>query len=116
MRVRLEMRVRLALICLRGIVMKPLLFALCVVFASGGLSAQKLVWQPSPGHTQVPIWPGAVADAQPVVGPENTGPENKERGRGRPWAFVGKVSGPTIAGYAPKGKNTGAAVGGFPRG
>ena len=50
--------------------MKPLLFALCVVFASGGLSAQKLVWQPSPGHTQVPIWPGAVPDAQPVAGPE----------------------------------------------
>jgi hypothetical protein len=37
--------------------------------ASGGfLSAQTPVWQPSPGHTQVPIWPGAAPDAQPVAG------------------------------------------------
>lgn len=49
------------------IVMKPLLFALCVVFSFGGLSAQKPVWQPSPGHTQVPIWPGRVPDPQPVL-------------------------------------------------
>jgi hypothetical protein len=39
--------------------MKTLICALCVVFAcmfaSGGLSAQMPVWQPSPGHTQVPI-------------------------------------------------------------
>jgi acetyl esterase/lipase len=50
--------------------MKPLLFALCVVFAFGDLSAQQTTWQPSPGHTQVPIWPGAVPDQQPVAGPE----------------------------------------------
>ena len=50
--------------------MKPLIFALCVVFACGRLSAQTNVWQPSPGHTQMPIWPGAVPDAQPVPGPE----------------------------------------------
>jgi len=37
--------------------MKPLIFALCVVFAFRGLSAQKPGWQPSPGHTQMPIWP-----------------------------------------------------------
>src|ERR1700721_2217322 len=47
------------------IVMKPFLFALCVVFEFGGLSAQPTAWQPSPGHTQVLIWPGAVPDAQP---------------------------------------------------
>jgi hypothetical protein len=29
--------------------MKPLIFALCVVFARGDLSAQMPVWQPSPG-------------------------------------------------------------------
>ena len=42
--------------------MKPLIFALCVVFAFGGLSAQKPGWQPSPGHYAMPIWPGAVPD------------------------------------------------------
>jgi len=49
--------------------MKPLLFALCFVFACGGLSARQTpTWQPSPGHTQVPIWPGTPPDAQPVAG------------------------------------------------
>ena len=31
--------------------MKPLLFALYVVFVFGGLSAQTPAWQPSPGHS-----------------------------------------------------------------
>ena len=66
--------------------MKPLIFALCVVFAFGGLSAQTPVWQPSPGHTQVPIWPGAVPDAQPVAGPEiATATGKDELVGGRPW-------------------------------
>jgi len=66
--------------------MKPLLFALCVVFVCGGLSAQQTVWQPSPGHTQVPIWPGAVPDPQPVAGPEVTTPSSVKGGliAGRP--------------------------------
>jgi len=96
--------------------MKPLLFALCVVFASGGLNAQTPGWQPSPGHTQVPIWPGAVPDQQPVAGPEEshwwpTGPS------GPPGGFaVYHVSQPTMTVYSPSGKNTGAAVVVFPGG
>jgi hypothetical protein len=50
--------------------MKPLILALCVVFPFSGLSAQTPAWQPSAGHTQVPIWPGAVPDAQLVAGRE----------------------------------------------
>jgi hypothetical protein len=47
------------------ILMKRLNSVLCVgalgvLFGSGRVSAQPAVWQPSPGHTQVPIWPGAV--------------------------------------------------------
>ena len=38
--------------------------------AFADLRAQTHVWQPAPGHTQIPIWPGAVPDAQPVPGPE----------------------------------------------
>ena len=68
-----------------GIVMKPLIFALCVVFAFSGLSAQTPVWQPSPGHTQVPIWPGAAPDAQPVAGPEVA----RRRGR-TTWSPAGR--------------------------
>ena len=94
-----------------------MLFALCVFFACGGLSAQKPVWQPSPGHTQVPIWPGAVPDPQPVAGPETSTTRQKDRlVAGKPWTYVGHVSRPTMTVYSPTGKNTGAAVVVFPGG
>jgi len=97
--------------------MKPLILALCVVFAFGGLNAQTPAWQPSPGHTQVPIWPGAVPDAQPVAGPEDdTATVTESPVAGRPWVQVGNVSRPTMTVYAPKEKNTGAAVVVFPGG
>jgi acetyl esterase/lipase len=95
---------------------KPLMFAFCVVFASGGLSAQTPGWQPSPGHTQVPIWPGAVPDAQPAAGPEDAGTVKDRLVAGRPWVYVGHVSRPTMTVYAPKEKNTGVAVVVFPGG
>ncbi|MGA3285117.1 MAG: alpha/beta hydrolase [Verrucomicrobiota bacterium] len=95
--------------------MKPLIFALCVVFACGGLSAQTPAWQPSPGHAQVPIWPGAVPDAQPVTGPEFT-TTSKSLVAGRPWVAVERVSQPTMTVYSPKGTNTGVAVVVFPGG
>ena len=87
--------------------MKPLIFALCVVFACSGLSAQKPVWQPSAGHTQMPIWPGRVPDAR--FGP----PANTEMAKP---GEVDNVSRPTMTVYSPKGKNTGAAVVVFPGG
>jgi hypothetical protein len=40
--------------------MKSLIFACCVVFACGDLRTQTNVWPPSPGPTQIPIWPGKV--------------------------------------------------------
>jgi len=96
--------------------MKPLLFALCVVFASGSVSVQQTTWQPSPGHTQVPIWPGVAPDAQPVAGPEDATQVNDHLVAGRPWLAVGHVSQPTMTVYSPTGKNTGAAVVVFPGG
>src|SRR5580765_2656963 len=101
--------------------MKPLLCALFVVFgvvcACGGLSAQKATWQPSPGHSQVPLWPGGVADAGPVTGPETSATtDTKELVAGKPWVYVSNVSQPTITVYSPKGKNTGAALVVFPGG
>src|ERR1700689_2722730 len=97
--------------------MKPLLFALWVGFALGGLSAQQTAWQPSPGHTQVPIWPGAVPDAQPAAGPEDVTTTGRESlVAGRPWVYVGHVSRSTMTVYAPKENNTGAAVVVFPGG
>src|SRR6201988_2006259 len=99
------------------IVMKPLRFALWVGFAFGGISAQQTAWQPSPGHTQVPIWPGAVPDAQPVAGPEVAKTTGKEfLVAGRPAVGVSRVSRPTLTVYSPNGKNTGVAVVVFPGG
>ena len=97
-------------------ILKPLVFAVCVGFACGGLGAQKSSWEPSPGHTQVPIWPGAVPDARPVTGPETFATNTKDLVAGHPWVYVSNVSRPTITVYSPKGKNTGAAVVVFPGG
>lgn len=95
--------------------MKRPIFGLCFVFAFGVLIPQKPAWQPSPGHAQVPIWPGTVPDARPVAGPEfHTAGESLVAGT--PWIQVGNVSQPTMTVYSPEGKNTGAAVVVFPGG
>lgn len=95
--------------------MKFVIFAFCVVFACGNLRAQTTVWQPSPGHAQIPIWPGVAPDAEPVPGPEFA--ETTETlFAGKPAVVVNNVSQPTMTVYSPKGKNTGAAVVVFPGG
>jgi acetyl esterase/lipase len=100
-----------------GTVIKPLLLLLCLLSPFADLSAQTSVWQPSPGHTQIPIWPGAAPDAQPAAGLEvaiTTGAHDFVAGR--PWISVEKVSRPTLTVYSPTGRNTGAAVVVFPGG
>lgn len=77
-------------------------------------------WQPSAGHTQIPLWPGVAPDARPTDGPEIAETVVKE-GKphlvgGKPWIYVDKVSVPTITVYSPTGRNTGAAVVVFPGG
>jgi acetyl esterase/lipase len=96
--------------------MKPSIFALCIVFSFCGLSAQTPVWQPSAGHTQVPIWPGAVPDARPAKGPEIATTGKETLVAGKPVVIVDNVSRPTMTVYSPTGKNTGAAVVVFPGG
>jgi acetyl esterase/lipase len=97
--------------------MRTLIFTLCMAFASGGLHAQTFVWQPSPGHTQLPIWPGEVPDAQAVAGPEVAKTTGKEfLVGGRPAVGVSRVSRPTMTVYLPQGKNTGVAIIVFPGG
>jgi acetyl esterase/lipase len=97
--------------------MKPLTFILCVVVAIGSESAQADSWQPSPGHSQVPIWPRAVPDPHPVAGSEvKTTMEEREFVAGKPWVYVERVSQPTMTVYSPLGKNKGVAVVVFPGG
>lgn len=76
------------------------------VCACGSLSAQTKIWEPAPGHTQVPIWPGTAPDLQPTPGPEVVTPEDE----------VENVSRPTMTVYPPQAKNTGVAVLVFPGG
>jgi acetyl esterase/lipase len=97
--------------------MKCLIFALGVMFAMSGLSAQRFVWQPSPGHTQVAIWPGAAPDPQPVKGTEYAESSGKSfQVAGKPAVGISNVTRPTMTVYSPTGKNTGAAVVVFPGG
>jgi len=94
-------------------VIKPLIVAFCVLSGFAVLRAQTPSWQPSPGHTQVPIWPGTPPNAQGIAGPEYT----QTVGEDPPGAVVvGKVSRPTMTVYSPTGRNTGAAVVVFPGG
>ena len=97
--------------------MKPSFMAFCVVCVCGGLSAQTPGWQPSPGHVQIPIWPGGPLDPRPIAGPESvTTTTSDHLVAGRPWTYISNVSRPTLTVYSPKGKNTGAAIVVFPGG
>jgi len=95
--------------------MKPLLVAVAFLFAQSILSAQK-VWQPSPGHTQIPIWPGSPPGPQPVKAPEDMDSDPKFLIAGKPVVGVNNVTRPTMTVYSPTGINTGAAVVVFPGG
>jgi acetyl esterase/lipase len=94
--------------------MKALIFALGVGLACPRLNAQTNVWQPSPGHAQVRIWPGAVPAASAVPGPEYV--TNAATTAGTRWVCTGNVSQPTMTVYSPRGTNTGVAVVVFPGG
>jgi hypothetical protein len=53
-------------------------FAVALLLAQSSTRAEG--WQPSAGHIQAPIWPGAVPDAIPNPKPESVGPPE-----GREW-------------------------------
>jgi acetyl esterase/lipase len=91
-----------------------------VLLALLAFAQVEAAWQPSPGHTQIPIWPGTPPHAQPVDGPEVAGivirSGKPKLVGGKPWVYVDKVSTPTMTVYSPSGANTGAAVIVFPGG
>jgi acetyl esterase/lipase len=64
----------------------------------------------------VPIWPGAAPDGKPVPGQETESHGKNDVVAGKPYSWVTNVTRPTMTVYAPKGKNTGAAVVVFPGG
>jgi acetyl esterase/lipase len=75
-------------------------------------------WQPSPGHTQIPIWPkgapGATASNPAAEVDTTTAKDNLIAGK--PLIRLGNVLNPTITLYQPTTKPTGAAVVVFPGG
>jgi acetyl esterase/lipase len=95
--------------------MKTLFVLACALLVPGGVRAQARGWEPSAGHMQIPIWPGAAPDLQPAVGPEHAGMAT-EPIAGKLGQFVENVSRPTMTVYLPAGGNTGVAVVVFPGG
>jgi len=49
---------------------KLFVIALLTAAALTSIAQTAHPWQPSPGHVQVPIWPGAAPDARHFTGPE----------------------------------------------
>jgi acetyl esterase/lipase len=69
------------------------------------------VWQPTPGGTQVPLWPANVSLTKPDTGdhPEATGNGSPLVG-GRMWYWASYITRPTMTIYKPRGRNTGATM------
>jgi acetyl esterase/lipase len=74
-------------------------------------------WQPSSGHTQIPIWPkGAPGEKINLPAEVDTTTSKDNLIAGRPLIRLGNVLNPTITFYQPTTKPTGAAVVVFPGG
>jgi acetyl esterase/lipase len=92
----------------------PALILACLISAASAAAARAenwrpAGWRPAPGLTQIRLWPGPAPDAPPRPAPEETS--------GKPGdSVVRDVSDPTLTVYAPRGRNTGAAVVVFPGG
>lgn len=96
--------------------LKLSMILICVLLGCGVVNAQTHVWQPSAGHAQIPIWPGAAPDARPVPGPEALTSDPKFLIAGKLVQGVTNVTRPTMTVYSPEAKNTGVAVVVFPGG
>lgn len=97
--------------------MSPQITIPSIFFVLVALNAQTRtdIWQPSPGHTQIPIWPGTPPDAaaQYAPGPEYATNISTSEG---PLTWVRNVTIPTMTVYSPPGMNTGVAMVVFPGG
>ncbi len=103
----------------RRIVLKFWSLVLCGVCALGSLKGQQAAdWHPSPGHTEIPIWPeNKIPDAKPAPGPETDASTAKDDlVAGRTLVRLANVATPTMTVYPPKGENNGAALVVFPGG
>jgi acetyl esterase/lipase len=65
---------------------------------------------------QITLWPNKIPDEMPMPGPETEKRHGSNLIAGQPVTEVTNIAKPTMTIYAPKGKNTGAAVVVFPGG
>ena len=97
--------------------MRSLPFLTAMMLLSVSLFAQKPAWQPAPGHLSLNLWPqgapGAVTNSAAEV---DTTTAKDHLIAGKPVIRLGNVSTPSLTVYAPKEKNTGAAIVVFPGG
>jgi acetyl esterase/lipase len=91
-------------------------FAIAMAVPTATL-AQVSGWQPSPGYTQIRIWPESAPGARLNLPAEVDTTTTKDNLiAGKPLVRLGNVLTPTLTLYSPAGKNTGAAVVVFPGG
>jgi acetyl esterase/lipase len=94
---------------------KKRILALALLFGLAG-GAHAAVWQPAPGHVQIPLWPAGAPHSLPVSGPEYMDSDPKSLIAGKPVIAIDRVSRPTLTVYRPKGRSSGAAVLVYPGG
>jgi len=87
---------------------------ICVAAAAATSRAD--VWQPSKGHTQIPLWPGAAPDMSPSTTAESMHTDAGNMIGGKRYYGVRDVSRPTMTIYSPTVANTGAAIVVYPGG
>jgi acetyl esterase/lipase len=88
-----------------------------MVVLCGGAGAQPSGWPVGPGHTVLTLWPKGAPGLDTTTGLEkDTSTATSDLIAGKPLVRLGNVSVPTLTMFAPKGKNTGAAVVVFPGG
>jgi acetyl esterase/lipase len=79
-------------------------------------------WQPTTGHTQIPLWPKDSPKIRSDLAPEavhfavDMASGKKKLAGGEPYQYIENVSQPTITLYAPKQNSSGAAVIVYPGG
>jgi acetyl esterase/lipase len=91
------------------------LFGIMLIVFSSNMVAQKNIWQPPAGYTQIPVWPLTIPDSQPAARPEYVRLADNLIAD-KPCMLIENVTVPTMTIYPPKTKNTGAAVVVFPGG
>src|ERR1700730_7165739 len=87
------------------------------IFSATAIAQQHLPpWQPSPGHQQSAIGPGAAPDPVLYDGPEYSVKVEDDLVAGKPSISDERVSVPTMTVCPPKAQKTGAALVAVPGG